>query len=56
MSSGLFLRGVMLRGEGFLAIGVDLLVLCGFLLVFFVLGALGFRKKHAHKHTEPSIR
>ncbi len=30
----------MLRGEGFLAIGVDLLVLCGFLLVFFVLGVV----------------
>ena len=41
------LRDVMLRGQGWEAIWIDLLALFGFLAVFFVLGALGFRKKCA---------
>lgn len=41
------LRDVMLRGQRWETIWIDLLALFGFLAVFFVLGALGFRKKCA---------
>lgn len=41
------LRGIMLRGAELEAIGVDLLVIWGFIALFFVLAALGFRKKRA---------
>lgn len=44
------LREVMLRGSGIEAIGKDLLVVWEFIVGFFVLAALGFRKKHAKAH------
>ena len=41
------LRAVMLRGADFAAVWPDLAVLWGFVAAFFVLAALGFRKKRA---------
>lgn len=43
------LRAVMLRGAGLQAIGLDLAVLAGFVLAFFALAALRFRKKKARR-------
>lgn len=39
------LRAVMLRGADLQAIGTDLAALAGFVLTFFALAALRFRKK-----------
>ena len=41
------LRAIMLRGAGFAQIGLDLAVVWGFVVVFFVLASIGFRKKRA---------
>ncbi|MBX9033975.1 ABC transporter permease [Gordonibacter massiliensis (ex Traore et al. 2017)] len=41
------LRAVMLRGAGLADVGFDLAMVWGFIVLFFVLAALGFRKKHA---------
>ena len=41
------LRAVMLRGAGLAGVGFDLAMMWGFIVLFFVLAALGFRKKHA---------
>lgn len=41
------LRAVMLRGAGLADVGLDLAMVWGFIVLFFVLAALGFRKKHA---------
>lgn len=46
------MREVMLRGSGFDVIAADLAIVWGFIVVFFVLAALGFRKKHAKRRTE----
>ena len=43
------LRAVMLRGADLQAIGLDLAVLAGFVLAFFALAALRFRKKRARR-------
>lgn len=43
------LRGIMLRGADFAQIWPDLAVIWGFVLVFYVLAALGFRKKRARR-------
>ena len=45
------LRGIMLRGSGLESIGIDLLVIWGFIALFFVLAALGFRKKRAKQRS-----
>ena len=39
------LRAIMLRGAGFAQIGLDLAVVWGFVVVFFALASIGFRKK-----------
>ena len=41
------LRAIMLRGAGFAQIGLDLAVVWGFAIAFFVLASIGFRKKRA---------
>ncbi len=41
------LRGIMLRGAGLESVGIDLLMIWGFIALFFILAALGFRKKRA---------
>lgn len=41
------LRAVMLRGADIAAVGLDLAALWGFLALFFILAAIGFRKKRA---------
>jgi len=41
------LRAIMLRGAGFAQIGLDLTVVWGFAIAFFVLASIGFRKKRA---------
>ena len=41
------LRAIMLRGAGFTQIGLDLAVVWGFAIAFFVLASIGFRKKRA---------
>lgn len=41
------LRAIMLRGAGFADVWVDLVVVWGFVALFFVLAAFGFRKKRA---------
>ena len=46
------MREVMLRGSGFDVIAADLAIVWGFIVVFFVLAALGFRKKHAKRGAE----
>lgn len=43
------LRAVMLRGAGITQVGHGLAVVWGFVLTFFVLAAMGFRKKRAPK-------
>ena len=43
------LRAIMLRGAGLAQVGFDLVVVWGFVIVFFVLAAIGFRKKRAAK-------
>lgn len=43
------MREVMLRGTGIQGIGPDLAVVWGFIAAFFILAALGFRKKSAKK-------
>lgn len=43
------MREVMLRGAGLDVIGTDLAVVWGFIVIFFMLAALGFRKKHAKR-------
>ncbi|MBR3181098.1 MAG: ABC transporter permease [Eggerthellaceae bacterium] len=41
------LRAIMLRGAGLAQIGLDLAVVWGFAIAFFVLASIGFRKKRA---------
>ena len=41
------LRAIMLRGAGFAQIGLDLAVVWGFAIAFFVLASIGFRKRRA---------
>ncbi len=41
------LRAIMLRGAGFTQIGLDLAVVWGFAIAFFVLASIGFRKRRA---------
>ena len=41
------LRAMMLRGAGFTQIGLDLAVVWGFAIAFFVLASIGFRKRRA---------
>ncbi len=43
------LRAIMLRGADFASVWPDLAVVWGFIALFFVLAALGFRKKRARK-------
>lgn len=43
------LRAIMLRGADFASVWPDLAVVWGFITLFFVLAALGFRKKRARK-------
>lgn len=46
------LRAIMLRGADLHAIGFDLAVLAGFVLVFFALAALRFKKKQARQRSK----
>ena len=41
------MKAVMLRGDGFGAISMDIAVVWAFIVGFFVIGAIGFRKKKA---------
>lgn len=41
------LRQIMLRGAELQAIGLDIAVMCGFVVLFFVLASIRFRKKRA---------
>lgn len=50
------LRDIMLRGWGFDRIWRDFAVVWGFVAVFFLLAALGFRKKRAHHRNLRSTR
>lgn len=43
------MKEVMLRGTGIQGIGMDLAIVWGFIAVFFILAALGFRKKSVRK-------
>lgn len=49
------MESVMLRGSGFSIIWRDLAVVWGFIAGFFILAALGFRKKVAKKHGQVQI-
>lgn len=48
------LRAIMLRGAGLTQIGLDLAVVWGFVVVFFALASLGFRKKRASTRSSES--
>ena len=41
------LRAIMLRGAGLAQVGLDLAIVWGFIVAFFVLASIGFRKKRA---------
>ena len=41
------LRAIMLRGAGLAQVGFDLAIVWGFVVAFFVLASVGFRKKRA---------
>ena len=47
------LRAIMLRGSGLASVGIDLVILWGFVAAFFLLAALRFRKKVAKRPARP---